>query len=339
MVNKKQDWYKILQVDPNAVTEVIDASYRALMKLHHPDLGKSKLGLTARELNEAREFLSDPLKRSVFDKERNPDVGKMVGPYKLIELIAEGGFGRTYKAEHSILKELVCIKDCSNVSAENTQMLIDEAKTTWDLRHYALPAIKDLIQLSDGRVLLVMSYIPGLTLEKVVEKTGKVDPEHVAWITERILNGLTYLHRHGVIHGDLKPQNTIVQADKHMAVIVDFGLSMVKPTSKSESKGYTPFFAPPEEISGQPLVPESDYYSLGMTMIYALSGGIQFVERKEVPNTVPSEMCDFIKRLIARSISNRPCYGKEDITDTFSEIRKSAFGRRRSNMKPIPGIS
>lgn len=333
-----KDLYSILEVNPRARTEVIEASYKALMREFHPDTGASHDGRRARELNEAHEILTDSLKRSDYDKSRNPAKGKQIGPYRLIETIAEGGFGRTYKAEHTVLKELVCIKDCSNVSPQDTAMLIQECKTTWDLRHYAIPAMRDLIQTDDGRVLMVMSYIPGPTLEQLVQKIGPVDAEHVSWITERIMNACMYLHRNGVVHGDIKPQNVIIQPDRHMAVLVDYGLSLVKPTSKDESKGYTPFYASPEAMDGKPLIPESDYYSIGMTMIYALSGTTENVERKVVPSDVPDEICDFIKRMIAKSVENRPQYPKEDVVDTFVSVREKAFGRRRSNLKPITGF-
>jgi serine/threonine protein kinase len=333
----KKDLYQVLEVHPKARTSVIDAAYRTLMKEHHPDVGAS--GLIAKDLNEAHEVLTDFLKRRDYDRSKDAAKSKIIGQYKVLEQIAEGGFGRTYKAEHTVLKELACIKDCSNVSLADTGMLIEEAKVLWDLRHYALPAMRDLIQLDDGRVLLVMSYIPGPTLEQLIEKSGPLDAEHVAWISERVLNALNYIHRHGVVHGDLKPQNIIVQPDKHMAVLVDFGLSDVKPTSKSEAKGYTPFFAPPEEIKGKPLIPESDYYSLGMTMIYALSGGTQHVERKQVPNDVPDPLCQFIRKMIARDVNNRPQYATEDLCDVIVEIRKKVFGRHRSGMKPIVGVS
>lgn len=333
MIGKK-DYYSTLEVNPRASQEVIDAAYRILMKKYHPDVSKVD---RSKELNVAHETLSDISKRKEYDKERL-DRDKMVGPYKLQKLIAEGGFGRTYIARHTILDELVCIKDCLNVSAQDTDILIQEAKATWDLRHYAIPAMRDLIRTDDGRVLLVMSYVPGLTLEQIVDKVGPLDAETVCWITGRILNAFDYIHRHGVIHGDFKPQNVIVQDDKHMAVIVDFGLSLVKPTSTTISKGYTPHFAPPEEVDGRVLLPESDYYSLGMTMIYALGGGMQFVEKKIVPKSVPDELCSFIVKLIVKDLKNRPQYGKDDLCDMLTRIREKCFGRGRSGMKPIAGL-
>lgn len=336
----KRDFYQVLEIHPRARTTVIDAAFRALMKDIHPDTGASVDGTRASELNEAHDALVDTTARRRYDRARDVDVGKVVGQYKLLNQIAEGGFGRTYRAEHTVIREMVCIKDCSNVSLADTAMLVEECKVLWDLRHYALPAMRDLIQRDDGQVLLVMSYIPGLTLEKTVQNLkGPMDPESVMWISERIINALNYIHRHGVIHGDLKPQNIIVQEDKHMAVLVDFGLSAVKPTSASESKGYTPFFAPPEEVAGKPLVPESDYYSLGMTMLFALSGSTEHVERKMIPSDVPDEICDFIKRLIARDINSRPQYGKpgDDLGDMIAEVRRKVFGRTSSGMKPIYG--
>jgi serine/threonine protein kinase len=333
-----KNWYHVLEINPKARPAVIEAAYRALMKEHHPDVDHATVGIHARDLNEAHDILTDATKRKDFDRSLVSTSPKMIGPYKVLSVIAEGGFGRTYKAEHSILGELVCIKDCSNISLADTAMLIDEAKTTWDLRHYAIPAMRDLIKMDDGRVLLVMSYIPGMTLEQIVEKSGALDAEHVAWIAERVVNALNYIHRHGVIHGDLKPQNIIVQPEKHMAVLVDFGLSMVKPTSLHESKGFTPYFAPPEEVAGKPLIPESDYYSLGMTMIFALSGSTEYVERKQVPKNVPDELCNLIKRLIARDVNSRPQYGKDDLCDMIVDVRKKVFGRSSSGMKPIVGV-
>jgi serine/threonine-protein kinase len=183
-----------------------------------------------------------------------------------------------------------------------------------------------------------MSFIPGPTLAQIVEKHGRLDAEHVAWISQRILNVLVYLHVHGVIHGDLKPQNVIVQPDTHTVVLVDFGLSSVKPTRGTKSKGFTDVFAPPEQLSGGTLIPESDIYSLGMTMLHALCGGdLDRVKDLEVPSDVPEPLCRFIKRLVAEDPLARP----KDAGELFAEIqtvREKAFGRSQSGMKPLPMV-
>jgi serine/threonine protein kinase len=327
------DPYKTLEVSSRASQLVIKAAYQALMKKHHPDHGGTKE--QAQELNEAYELLSDTVKRKQYDKTKNPKGGTVIGNYKVLEDIAEGGFGVTYKGEHVITKDPVCIKHCSMVSAAHDKILIQEMKSIWDLRHYALPVMRDLQRLDDGSLALIMSYIKGPTLEQIVEKAGKIEPESTAWIVERILNALLYLHHHGVIHGDIKPQNVIIQPDTHSVVLVDFGLAMVKPGSSDKSLGYTPVFASPEQIDGKALLPASDYYSLGMLMVYALNGGKR-MDKKEVPSNVPDPMCDFIQKITKKDILQRP---QRDLFDEFVEVRHKSFGRSRSGMKNIPGFN
>ncbi len=164
----------------------------------------------------------------------------------------------------------------------------------------------------------------------------------MAWIVERALNALRYIHYQGIVHGDLKPHNIIVEPDKHLASIVDFGLSRIKPKAKSGNKGYTEFFSAPEVISGGTILPESDFYSLGMTMIYALSGDAEHVLRREVPTDTPEPMQRFIRKLVVRDPLSRPRWPKDpdtyDLWDEFLKARKESFGRNRSKLKPIPGF-
>lgn len=326
------DLYSTLEVNSRASSSVIKAAYHALIKTNHPDhAGNEKL---AKEIIAAYETLSDPDKREAYDMSCNEKTGTIIGNYRVLESIAEGGFGQTYKAEQLITKDLVCIKHCSMVSAAHDAVLIQEAKAIWDLRHYALPVMRDMHRLDDGSLALIMSYIPGPTLEQVIEKSGKLDPETVAWITERILNALLYLHHHGVIHGDIKPQNIIVQPSTHSVVLVDFGLAMVKPSLSAKAQGYTPTFASPEQISGKALLPASDYYSLGMVMLYALNAG-KNLDKKLVPASVPDAMTNFIHQLTKKDILSRP---QKDVFDDFLKIRQEAFGRTRSGMKGIKGF-
>ena len=107
------DPYKTLEVDNRASQEVIKAAYHALTKKYHPDHGGSEV--KAKALNAAYQILSDDDEREAFDKKIKKKTGTIIGSYRVLESIAEGGFGITYKAEHLITKDLVCIKHCSMV--------------------------------------------------------------------------------------------------------------------------------------------------------------------------------------------------------------------------------
>lgn len=328
-----KDYYELLEVSPRARKEVINAAYKALMGIYHPD--KTGSDRVAKSLNEAHEVLNNPKARKSYDKDRENITGTIIGEYRVLELIAEGGFGKTYKGEQILTGMPVCIKHASSVSPQDEEILIEETKAVWDLRHYAIPAMRNLLKLDDGSLALVMSYIPGPTLEDIVEKNKRLDPEHVCWISERVLNALMYLHYNGVVHGDVKPQNIIIQPESHQVVLVDYGLSIIRPTKDSSSKGYTPFFAPPEQMNGMTLLPESDFYALGMTMVYALGGDIA---KKHVPDNTPDGVCNFIKRLIVRDVLGRPRWDKENLVETLQKIRETDFGRTCSFGKKIRGF-
>jgi serine/threonine-protein kinase len=248
--------------------------------------------------------------------------------------IAEGGFGVTYKAEHIALGSLVCIKHAIGVGPAEEKILLDEARSMWDLRHYGIPAIRDVLKMPDDSLSLVMSFVPGRTLAQIREDHYKdgIDPEHVAWITERVLNVLKYLHMHGVVHGDIKPQNIIVQPESHTVVLVDYGLAALKPSARTEAKGYTPYFAAPEQIDGKVPIPETDFYGLGMTMIHSLGGDVEHVK---VPGDTPDHMIAFIKSLIRRDVLQRPNWEKIDLCESIKKVREKDFGRSASNMKPL----
>ncbi len=332
------DHYRVLHVNPDADADVISAAYKSLVKKAKGDDRRLKL------LNAAVDVLGDPKRRADYDQSRRPK-DNLVGEYRLIEKIAEGGFGETWKAEHVSNGKLVCLKYALNLDPEDEAFLISETALMWDLRHYSIPAVRGLLRMPDNKLALVMSYIQGPTLAQLIEKhyPEGLDAEHVAWIVERILNVCKYLHMHGVVHGDIKPQNIIVEPDTHTCVLVDYGLSQIKPTRKSTAKGFTPYFAAPEQYttdpktheilpSDTPPIPESDLYGLGMTAIFALGGDVANIK---VPSTVPANMVQFLKNMIRRDPLKRPKVWQEDLCETIKEVRQKDFGRTTSAMKAL----
>jgi serine/threonine protein kinase len=247
--------------------------------------------------------------------------------------------GRTYVVRHITTGNLACLKACLGIGPEYEEVFLNEAKAIWDIRHYAFPAVRDLLRLEDGALAIVMSYIPGPTLEQVVKHLGPIDPEHCGWIFERLLAGLNYLHASGVIHGDIKPQNIILQPERHGAVLIDFGLSMMKPTSKSANIGYTEHFSPPEQASTsvrKPLIPETDLYSLAMTILYALTG--KLTDKHSIPSTVPREFKNFLLKFLETEVLKRPNWEKENILEGITKVRIACFGTKNTRGKIFPNV-
>jgi len=272
----------------------------------------------------------------------------MVGKYRIVREIAEGGFGVTYEAVHTVFGGRACIKHCLKLGKEHNEILTREAMALWDLAHFCLPAMRDIIEMPDGSLALVMSYIDAPTVEQVVKKVGRLSDTTVAWVADRALNALLYLHHYGVVNGDVKPQNTMVQHLRRHVYLIDFGLANAQPTASSRVGGFTKHFSSPEQVAsardrlsggtGRPLVPQSDFYSLGALMLYALGGGTDAVERRQVPSTVPRPMRLFIDQMMERDPMTRP--DPRTAFKQFQKVQVDSFGMPVLDMpiEPIPGL-
>lgn len=251
----------------------------------------------------------------------------IIGNYELIRQIGEGGFGRTYEARHILLGEKACLKQNINITDKDAELLLQEAKLLWNVHHHSLPAMRDYFKISDGSFIMVMSFIEGKTLEDAVKKHKAIHPEDVSWISQRVLNALHYLHCTGIIHGDVKPNNIMVQPKVHNAILVDYGLSSIRPKAFSKPIGYTAVFAAPEIIEGKPPLPESDLYSLGLTMVYTLGGD---PITKQIPDHVPKPLREFVQDLMQYNPLDRPSWDKQDLVARLSDVRQESFGRKHS---------
>ena len=249
-----------------------------------------------------------------------------LGSYNLVRMIGEGGFGRTYEGRHYLNPKLrACLKQGINISSADEKILITEANVLAEIHHHSLPAFRDLYKADDGSLVLAMSYIDAKDLEHSVKKHKAIHPEDVCWIAQRSLNALYYLHSHGIIHGDVKPPNIMIKAKERNVFLVDFGLSSIRPTASTKPVGYTEIFAAPEVYKGLPPIPQSDLYSLGVTMIYALGGN---PVSKTMPKYVPQPIQKFCQDLTRSDAMQRPSWGSEDLVSRLSDVRMESFGRR-----------
>ncbi len=199
------------------------------------------------------------------------------GRYRVDGLIAQGGMGAVYRAVDERLGNSVALKQTLMGDPALRAAFEREARLLAGLQHPALPVVSDHFA-EDGGQFLVMQYIPGDDLAALLRARGAPfpAPQVMAWADE-ILDALSYLHARQppVIHRDIKPQN-LKLAPHGGVVVLDFGLAKgaggpsVGPSPSLY--GYTPQYAPIEQIQGSGTDARSDLYSLAATLAELLTG-------------------------------------------------------------------
>ncbi|MFQ4142044.1 protein kinase domain-containing protein [Chlorogloeopsis sp. ULAP02] len=208
--------------------------------------------------------------------------------YKIVRVLGEGGFGKTFLAEDTHLPSSRCcvIKQLKPVT-NNPQiykMVQDrfrrEAAILEDLgnSNNRIPNLYAYFSEQDN-FYLVQEYIEGKTLTEKVQTEGVMNENAVREILKSLLYVLNFVHSRHIIHRDIKPDNIILRSSDNVPVLIDFGAVRESMGTVVNSQGNptssivigTPGFMPPEQAAGRPVY-SSDLYSLALTMIYLLTG-------------------------------------------------------------------
>jgi formylglycine-generating enzyme required for sulfatase activity/serine/threonine protein kinase len=193
----------------------------------------------------------------------------------------KGGMGLIYLATDLNLRGTVVLKKSRFVDEQSRSAFEREARLLYGLRHNALPRVIDYFIAEDQSQYFVMEFIPGKDLSELLSMRiergeGPFPMEQVLEWGEQLLDALHYLHTHEppIIHRDIKPQNLKLMPNGQV-ILLDFGLakgSVGGMTMGVSIQGYTPNYAPLEQMRGSGTDARSDIYSLAVTMHCLLSG-------------------------------------------------------------------
>jgi hypothetical protein len=200
---------------------------------------------------------------------------KRVGKYEIAEQIGAGGFGVVYKAWDPFIQRWVALKTCSASDAEATQRFFREAQLAGALQHPNITLIYDF-GIEGKTPYFVQEFLSGTDLDDMLANRT-VSLDGMLAILLQVCSGLDYAHSRGIVHRDIKPANVRVLEDGTIK-IMDFGIAKsIEAESRLTQTGValgTAGYLAPEQLSGKPLDPRTDLFSLGV-MAYEMITGIR----------------------------------------------------------------
>jgi serine/threonine-protein kinase len=245
-----------------------------------------------------------------------------LGEFEIKRELGRGGMAAVYLAHEVALDRKVALKVMAPgiMLAEGmVERFRLEAVTVANLSHPNIVRVHGVRQLADDLHFIVMQYIGGRTLDRVLREVGPLPAPIVRTILGQVGRALAHAHKRGVVHRDIKPGNIMLDAGGD-PVVTDFGIAKVATASSHTLTGAvvgTPSYMSPEQCYAQPLTGASDQYSLGVVAFEMLTGSVPFTgapytvmhghTHGEIPSIrdlrpdCPGDLADIVARMLAKA--------------------------------------
>jgi eukaryotic-like serine/threonine-protein kinase len=275
-----------------------------------------------------------------------------MGDFEVMSRLGRGIAGTVYRARQVSLDREVALKVLRPDLATNPDFVdrfFHEARAAANISHRNIVQVFDVGQTRHTHYL-VMEYVPGATLEWLIEAEGRVDEERLLFIALQMARALVYTESQGIVHRDIKPGNILVKPTGE-SKLADLGLALM-PGEEASANAGTPYYMSPEQIKGDALDIRSDIYSLGCTLFHAVTGKppyeganiaatLQMHDKTPVPDateagdagTVSAALNRILHRMLAKKPWQRYAHAA-DLVDDLEGMTKGLSPSRIFIPKP-----
>jgi serine/threonine protein kinase/uncharacterized protein HemY len=335
-MNEREIFEAALETSPEDRPAYLDGACGSDQVLRH------RLEALLAKHNQASSFLETPVVAALamIDEPIAERPGSVIGPYKLLEQIGEGGFGVVFMAEQQEpIRRKVALKVLK--PGMDTRQVIArfeaERQALAIMDHPNIAKVLDAGQTSSGRPYFVMDLVKGQPITEYCDQ-NQLTPQERLELFRHVCQAVQHAHQKGIIHRDLKPSNVLVTLHDGtpLVKIIDFGIAKAvgRPlTDKTLFTGYaqmigTPLYMSPEQaaLSNVDVDTRSDIYSLGVLLYELLTGTTPF--DKERLKTVGF---DELRRIIREEEPPKP----STRMSTVGQAATTASERRRSDPRKL----
>jgi Protein kinase domain len=277
-----------------------ETSISGVVRLPHVATGPVVAGMAAPQpgIAQAAEQLGDSAKAlqpPQFDvpdwiDTSVPQVGRNVGPYRVLGRIGGGGMGEVYLVDgpedptRPVALKVLNVVDRDQL-ADAQGRFKREILANGFFGHPHMIDAYDAGQTPDGRQYLAMEFFDGQDLAQVLETETQLSPSRAVLVCSQIFEVLTAAHDAGIVHRDVKPENILISRDGTAARLMDFGVAVIRDLGEFEGMVFrtveggatgTPEYMSPEQAAGDKCLGPSDLYSMGLVLYQCLSGRLPF---------------------------------------------------------------
>ncbi|HEX6832913.1 MAG TPA: serine/threonine-protein kinase [Rudaea sp.] len=216
--------------------------------------------------------------------------GTLLGPWRIEKLIGRGGMGEVYRARRAdgTSDQTAAVKVLRDEAAAEMARFHSERHILAHLEHPGIARLLDGGTTGDSRPYTVMEYVGGEPLTAYCAARNATLHQRLALMTQ-VCDAVSFAHRNLVIHRDLKPDNILVGADGGVKLL-DFGIAKLLDAAAPPREAdvtiapFTPDYASPEQLSGQPVTTATDVYALGV-LLFELLCGERPLRMRRLPST------------------------------------------------------